>query len=806
MRGVALAIGLAVALTGLAGAAQAQGEGPDRSILPIPRAPAASVAAKTLQGSTPAWTAPVMPPEGAPNVILILMDDAGFGNASTFGGPVSTPTLDALAADGLRFNGFHVTALCSPTRAALLSGHNHHDVGFGSIAELAGGWPGYDGRWPKSAASVARILQGNGYSTAAFGKWHLTPPEEFGPAGPFDLWPNAQGFGYFWGFLGAETDQYAPLLFENNTILGTPAEKDFVLNEALSEKAITWLRGTVSTAPDRPFFMYFATGASHAPHQVRPEWIAKYEGRFDQGWDRLREETFARQQALGVVPQDAVLPPRDPTMGSWDSLSPEMKALASRQMEVFAAYQEETDHEIGRVLAEVEALGLRETTMVIYIYGDNGASIEGTETGTFNEMVVLNGVPLTEDEQLKAIAAYGGVKVWGSGKIEPHYAAGWAWAGNTPFQWGKQVASHLGGTRDPMVIRWPGKIPDAGAVRSQFLHVTDVTPTILDAAGVPAPREVDGVAQLPMYGKSFLPVLGDASAPATMTEQYFEILGNRGMYKDGWWLACRLPRTPWKLDPTELARFAPGVWDPDADPCELYDLTTDFTQSRDLAAANPQKVAELKALFWDEAARHQVLPLLGGMAMAFGPAYAPPAPATATHTYLPGVQNLSPGLLPNLYARSFGLEARLEVAQNDCLLEVCTGGEGVILAAGDYLGGFSLYVEHGRPRFTYSFLGLKIDTITATEPLPTGAVTLRFDFTADTPGQKGGGGTGVLTVNGKEVGRGRIEHTIPGQYSSYAGFDIGRDNGLPVVPDLVYAVERPFPTQTTIRAVDIDLK
>lgn len=797
-----------LAVLGLAVLSQtpAPAQTPDRSVLPIPVPAFAGTTGKTLDLAKPAWPAAVAAPEGAPNVLLILMDDAGFGNPSTFGGPVNTPTLQALADEGLRFNGFHVTALCSPTRAALMTGRNHHQVGFGSISELEGGWPGYSAHLPRSAATVARILQGNGYATAAFGKWHLTPPEDFSQTGPFDDWPNQQGFDYFWGFLGAETDQYQPLLFEQNTVLGTPEGTDFVLNRALADHAVSWLRDKASTAPEKPFFLYFSTGASHAPHQVGPEWIGKYRGKFDQGWDRLREETFARQKAQGIVPADAVLTPRNPAMKGWDSLPEEVRALNARQMEVFAAYQEETDHEIGRVLAEVERLGLSDDTLVIYIYGDNGASMEGTETGTFNEMVVLNGVPLTEAQQLDAIKAYGGLDVWGGPKIEPHYAAGWAWAGNTPFQWGKQVASHLGGTRDPMVISWPGKVGDPGAVRSQFLHVIDVAPTILAAAGVPVPQVVDGTPQMPMQGTSFLPVLADAAAPATMTRQYFEILGNRGLYDDGWWLACRIPRTPWLLDPAELAKFAPGTWNPDGDPCELYDLGRDFSQSNDLAAANPERVAAMKALFWDEAAKNQVLPLLGGMALAFGPDYTRPEPADRVYSFQPGVQNLSPGLLPPIYGRSFAIEARLRVDVNACIIDVCTGAEGVIAAAGDYLGGFALYVMHGKPRFTYSFLGLKIDTLVSSQTLPLGDVTLRYEFTADKEGVKAGGGTGRLTINGAEVASGRIEHTIPGQYSSYAGFDIGRDNGLPVVPELIYAFERPYASQAEIVRVDIEVR
>jgi arylsulfatase A-like enzyme len=790
---------------GLALPASAQQASVDREVLPIAQPPFAGIANRTLAGSQPAWPSPVRPPEGAPNVVLILVDDAGFGNPSTFGGPVSTPTLDALANEGLRYNAFHVTALCSPTRAALLSGRNQHALGFGSIAELAGGWPGYDARWPRSAASIARILQANGYSTAAIGKWHLTPANEFGPMGPFDRWPRAQGFDYFWGFLGGDTDQYQPILFENDRVVGTPPDRDFYLNTALADRAIGWLRDQVSTAPDKPFFLYFATGASHAPHQVSSAWSAKYKGRFDTGWDTLREATFRRQKELGVVPANAELTPRDPAFPDWTSLPLAEKNLYSRQMEVFAGFQENTDHEIGRVLGTIDAIGRKDNTLVIYIFGDNGASMEGTETGTFNELVVLNGIPLTPDQQLQAIKAYGGLDAWGGPRIEPHYAAAWAWAGNTPFQWGKQVASHLGGTRNPMVIRWPKRITEHGALRSQFTHVTDLVPTILDAAALPVPRRVDGVDQMPMHGVSILDTFTNAAAPSRHRQQYFEVLGNRAMYRDGWWLACRLPRIPWKIDPDTIARFAPTRWDPDADPCELYDLTADFTQARNVIGQNPDKARELRDLFWEEAAKYNVLPLLGGMAVAFGDPYVRPQPKQARYSYLPGVQDLSPGMMPQIYNRSFAIEAELEVVRNFCILEICSGAEGVLVAAGDYLGGFSLYVMHGKPRFTYSFLGLKIDTITSSEPLPIGAVTVRYAFTADKPGQKATGGTGRLYINDRQVAEGRIEHTVPGQFSAYAGMDIGRDNGLPVAPELLYAFERPFATQTQIRRLDIEL-
>ena len=465
----------------------------DRTVLPRPPQPFEGVAKRTLEGSVASFTQPVKPPAGAPNILLVLIDDAGFGNPSTFGGPVATPTFDKLAAQGLRYNRFHVTALCSPTRAALLSGRNHHAIGFGSIAEIPGGWPGYNTNWPTSAASIGKILQYNGYNTAAIGKWHLTPDDQQGAAGPFDRWPNALGFDYFWGFLGGETGQFDPVLTENNTITGVPTDKNFYFNDAMVEHSINWIRGQKAQAPDKPFFLYFSTGATHAPHQVPKEWSDKYKSKFDQGWDKLREETFARQKQLGVIPANAKLTPRDPAFPAWDSVPADVKKLYAHQMEVYAGYQENADNAVGRVVKAIADMGLADNTLIIYIFGDNGASMEGTETGTFNEMTTLNGIPLTADQQLKAIKAYGGLDKWGGPDMAPHYAAAWAWAGNAPFKWGKQVASHLGGIRNPMVISWPKRITDKGGVRDQFTHCTDVAPTILEAAGLPEPKQVNGV-------------------------------------------------------------------------------------------------------------------------------------------------------------------------------------------------------------------------------------------------------------------------------------------------------------------------
>jgi arylsulfatase A-like enzyme len=772
-------------------------------VLPRPDHEFTGIANRTLQGSKPDYVEPVRAPAAAPNILLVLIDDTGFGNPSTFGGPIQTPTLDRIAAEGLRYNRFHVAALCSPTRAALLSGRNHHSMHFGSIAEAHSGWPGYDALWPKAAVSVAETLRQNGYSTAAFGKWHLTPDDQQGPGGPFDRWPNALGFDYFWGFLGGETGQYDPLLVENNRIIGVPTQKGFYFPDAMAERAVRWIRDQKGQAPDKPFFVYFATGASHAPHQVPKEWSDRYKGKFDGGWDKYREETFARQKKLGVIPADAKLTPRPAALPAWDSLPPEQKKLYARQMEVYAGFTENADYQVGRVVRAIDDLGCADNTLIIYIFGDNGASMEGTETGSFNELTVLNGIPLTPAQQLQAIDAYGGLDVWGSPRTHPHYSAAWAWAGNTPFQWGKQVASHLGGIRDPMVIAWPKRITDRHGLRSQFIHVTDVTPTILEAAGIPAPQQVDGIPQMPMDGVSFVPTFVDATAPERHTQQYFEMLGNRAMYKDGWLASCRLPRVPWKIDLDTIARFAPGVWNPENDPCELYHLDEDFSQADDLAARYPEKLKELKSLFWAEAEKYHVLPLLGSMAMAWG--IRPPETRTVFR-YTEGTENIAPGMIPNIYNRSYAISADLDIRRNTCLPFWCFGADGVIVANGSFLGGFSLYVQGGKLRHTYSFEGLKIDTIIASKPLPTGKVNVRYEFTAETPGKMATGGTSRLFVNGEQVAEGRIEHTVPLRFSGFAGMDIGRDNGLPVSPNYYYYWKSPFPFAGKIEKVEFTLQ
>ncbi len=773
--------------------------GPDRSRLPIRRETFAGVVDRTLAGSEPDWNLieHPRPPDGAPNVLLVLIDDAGFGNPSTFGGPIQTPNYTRLAEGGLRYNRFHVTALCSPTRAALLTGRNNHAVGFGSIGEFACGFPGYSANLPRDCAALPRILGDNGYSTAAFGKWHLTPDGQQGPAGPFDRWPNGWGFDYFYGILGGGSSQWDPCLAENQKIIGTPEEfydeeNPFYFPDAISDRTIEWLHGVRAQDARKPFFVYYSTGCSHAPHHVAREWADRYKGQFDQGWDRLREQTFARQKELGVIPADAELTPRDEAFPAWDDVPDNLKTFYARQMEVYAGYSENADHNVGRVIDAIEDLGELDNTLIIWIWGDNGASMEGTVTGSFNELTMQNGIPLTEEMQLQLAEFYGGLDAWSSSVMAPHYGAAWAWAGNTPFQWGKQVGSHLGGTREPLVMHWPAHITDAGGLRTPFTHVIDVAPTILEAAGIPVPDTVDGIEQEPMHGTSFVASLTDGAAPEHRTQQYFETVGNRAMYKDGWWLAMKTERIPWLLTPEALAPYAPGVWDPDSGPVELYYLPDDFTQANDLAAEHPDKVQELKDLFWQEAERYKVLPLLATLSTFFG--ILPPLTGETTFEFRGDVQNVMPGMIPRIYNRSYAITADLVVPEG--------GAEGVIVAEADHLGGFTLYVKDGKLTHTYSMMGVLVFTQVAEEDIPTGDVTVRMEFEADgaTPAT---GGNVTLFIDGRPVGKGRMDHTVPVRFSGYAGMDIGRDNGG--VVDRSYEHEKPFPFTGTVKKVVFDI-
>lgn len=780
--------------------AEAMGKfSPDRTVLPLADPKFGGTVGRTLDKSVADWTMVMAPkpPAGAPNILVVLTDDAGYGNPSTFGGPIETPNLTRVGEMGLKYNRFHVTAVCSPTRSAMLTGRNQHRVGFGSIAEYPGPFPGYTASVPKSCAPVARVLRDNGYVTGGFGKWHLTPDNLQGAAGPFDRWPIGWGFDHWWGFLSGAAGQYDPCITEGNSIIGVPEGKNgeqYYFPDDITDKAVEWLHAVRAQDPVKPWFMYYSTGCSHAPHHVGKEWADKYKGKFDGGWDAYREEVFARQKQLGIIPPDAVLTERPDVFPAWDTLNETEKKLYARQMEVYAGFSENADWNVGRLLDSIEEMGDLDNTLIIYIWGDNGASMEGTITGSFNEMTFLNGIPLTPEQQVDLIEQYGGIEALGGVDSAPHYAAAWAWAGNTPFQWGKQTGSHLGGTRDPMVVAWPERIKARGEVRSQFTHCIDIGPTILEAAGLPEPKRVDGIDQEPMDGTSFLYTFDEAAADERHTVQYFESFGNRAIYKDGWWACARVDRIPWDMSPATISRFAPGVYDPENDKWELYYLPDDFTQANDLAAEKPEKLAELKELFWAEAERNRVLPLLGGMAIFFG--ILPPLPTVTRFDFFGDVQNVQRGMIPRIYGRSYAIEAQLGVPDS--------GAEGVIVANADEMGGFSLWVDgEGLVHHSYSMLGVESYSQVSTKPLPSGDVSVRMQFDADEV-KPGTGGVVSLFADGEKIGEGRIGRTVPVGFSSYAGMDVGRDNGL--VVDRAYHDKAPYAFTGTVKKVTFDLK
>ena len=772
----------------------------DRTHLPIPDRTFAGVAGRTLKESIADWMMIPGPkaPDAAPNVLLVLIDDAGYGAPEAFGGPVRTPGFTRVGQMGLTYNRFHVTAVCSPTRAALLTGRNQHRVGFGSIAEYPAPFPGYTASKPKSCAGLPRILKENGYVTGGFGKWHLTPDNVQGAAGPFDHWPKSWGFDHWWGFLSGAAGQYDPIITQDDWVLGIPEGRDgepYYFPDDITDKSIDWLKRVRAQDPDKPWFLFYSTGCAHAPHHVPKEWADRYRGTFDDGWDALRERTLARQKELGIVPQDAELTARPDAFPAWDSLDDEAKRLYVRQAEVYAGYQENADWNVGRLLDAVEELGDLDDTLVIYVWGDNGASLEGTITGSFNEMTFLNGIVLDPEQQLKLIDEYGGVDALGGPTTAPHIAAAWAHAFNAPFKWGKQSASHLGGTRDPMVIAWPKRIAADAAPRTQFTHVIDIGPTILEAAGIPEPETVDGITQEPMDGTSFLYSFDDAAAPERHTRQYFEMFASRAMYKDGWWAASRPDRLPWDLSPKTVAAFGPDAdWDADRDVgWELYDLRTDFTQAHDVAAQHPEVVQELQELWWQEAERNRVLPLMAGFALLYG--ILPPLPTQTRYPIAGGVDNIQRGMVPRIYGRSYAIEADLSVPEG--------GAEGVIVAFADFIGGFGLWVdEKGLLTHTYSLLGVETYRQVATTPIPTGDVSVKMLFES-TEQQPGSGGHVTLFVNGEAVGEGDIARTVPVTFTSYSGLDVGRDNGL--VADRAYEDRAPFAFTGTVKQVVFDL-
>ena len=783
-----------------AGLAEAMGKFvPDRTVLPIPDRMFGGAIGRTLDRAVGDWTMIPGPkaPEGAPNVLVCLIDDAGFGGPDTFGGAISTPNLSRVGEMGLSYNRFHVTAVCSPTRAALLTGRNHHRVGMGTVAELPGPYPGYTGTRPRSCTALPRILRENGYVTGGFGKWHLTPGSQMGAAGPFDHWPMSWGFDHWYGFLTGASGQYDPIITQDNTTVGVPDGQDgelYYFPDAFTDKAIEWLHQVRAQDAQKPWMMYYSTGCSHAPHHVGKEWADKYKGKFDQGWDAYREQTLARQKQLGIVPENTELSERPDLFPAWDSLSNAEKKLYARQMEVFAGFSENADWNIGRVLDAIETMGDLDNTLILYIWGDNGASMEGTLTGSFNETTFFNGVVLNADEQLEIIDRFGGIEALGGFHTAPHFAAAWAHANNTPFPWGKQMASHLGGTRDPMVVAWPARIKATGDLRTQFTHCIDIAPTVLELVGIPEPKEVDGIAQEPMDGTSFAYTLDDAKAAERHTVQYFEMLGNRAIYKDGWWACARLDKIPWDFTPETMKRFAPGAYDPEKDVWELYYLPDDFSQAKDLAAEHPDKLTELKELFWQEAERNRALPLLAAFSVWLGDL--PPLPTITRFAYAGDVQNIQTTMIPRIYGRSYAIEAELNVPHG--------GGEGVLVAFADFIGGFALWVdEQGLLNHTYQFLGVETYKQTSTEPIPSGDVTVKMQFEADEPGP-GSGGTVTLWADDKQIGEGTMPQTVSLMFTTYAGMDIGRDNGG--VVDLAYEDKAPYAFTGTVKQVVFDLQ
>jgi arylsulfatase A-like enzyme len=740
-----------------------------RHVLPIPDVPPAGLTtydAKDPDTSYPPIV-PLRPPEGAPNVLVVLIDDVGFGASSAFGGPSHTPNFERLAATGLKYTRFHTTALCSPTRSALLTGRNHHSVGMGNIAELATSAPGNNSIWPNTAAPLAKILNLNGYSTAQFGKCHEVPVWETSPMGPYRQWPTGMGFDYFYGFLGGETNQWYPALYEGTTPVepsGGP-EDGYYFNDDLSDHAIAWMRQQKALLPDAPFFAYFAPGATHAPHHVPEEWADKYKGKFDAGWDALREESFARQKALGVIPADCDLTERSPGIPAWSEVDDAMKPVLARQMEIYAGYLENTDHHVGLLLDALEDMEILDETLIVTIIGDNGASAEGSLQGTFNEMITLGGFGALETAEFMSskIDEFGGPEAYN------HYAVGWAHAMDTPYQWTKQVASHFGGTRNGTIVHWPRGIEAKGEVRNQFCHVIDVAPTVLELAGLPHPTFVNGVQQKPMEGVSMAYSFDDAAAPERHETQYFEMFGNRGIYHKGW-TAVTKHRTPWETGTdVKPPAFDDDVW-------ELYDTTTDWTQAHDLARENPQKLHELQRLWLIEAVKYNVVPLDDRFVERGLPEMAgrPTLIQGRRQLLFGGMGRLTENSVLMMKNTSFSLTAQVVVGDD--------GAEGVLVAQGGVTGGHSLYVKDGKPKYCYNFFGLERYYVEGTEPLPPGEHQVRMEFAYD-GGGVGKGGTVTLRIDGVAIGAGRVEQTEAYLFSADETCDVGDEYGSPVTTD-----------------------
>jgi arylsulfatase len=752
-------------------------------VLPRPDFEFKGKVGKTYKDSDPPqFPQPVKAPKGAPNVVLILLDDTGFGQYSTFGGGIPSPTMDKLAAEGLKYNCFHTTALCSPTRAALITGRNHHVTANGVITEAATGYEGYTGVLPRSCGTVGEILRQNGYATAWLGKNHNTPAWETSAAGPFDRWPSGLGFDYFYGFNGGDMNQWNPNLIENRNLVPKSKDPHYHLTEDLADKAIAWTRQVTSIAPDKPFFLYVAPGANHSPHHAPKEWIDKFKGQFDGGWDAYREATFKRQQELGIIPKDAKLTGRSEGLPAWNTLNDGQKKVYARMMETFAGFAAHVDHHMGRVVDAVKAMPNGENTIFIYIAGDNGASAEGGLEGSLNENLFFNGFPEKWEDNLKHIDELGGPK-WFN-----HFPSAWAHAMNTPFQWTKQVASHFGGTRNPMIISWPAKIKEKGGLRSQFLHVIDIVPTLYEAIGITPPEMLNGAKQKPIEGVSFLKTFTDAKAPETRKTQYFEMGVQRGIYHEGW-MASSLSFAPWI--PIR------GAFDPLTAKWELYHVEKDFSQAEDLAAKHPEKVKELEALFWTEAEKHNVLPL-DWRAVERLNAELQGRPSLAgkrnKYVYYPGQIALPDGASPPVLNKSFSVTADIEIPD--------AGTEGMIFTHGGLTGGYGIYLREGKAHFVYNMLAIERFTITS-EALPKGKVALAVNVAYEgKPGELGKPATVTITANGKKTGEGKLPKTVPLKFALGEGVDVGMDTGSAV--DFTYKL--PFAFTGKIEKVTLELK
>jgi arylsulfatase A-like enzyme len=749
--------------------AQAQSE-PDRTSLPIAEPPREVIDTLDARDAKAPPRFEVKAPDGAPNVVIVLIDDIGFGASSAFGGPIRMPVLEKMAGNGLRFNRFHTTALCSPTRTALLTGHNHHANNAGAIMELATAFPGNTGIRPREITPLAQILRQNGFSTAAFGKYHETPPWEVSVSGPYDRWPTGSGFDKFYGFIGGETNQWAPAIYDGVTRVEPPATPGYHFTTDMTDKAIQWVSAQKSLTPDKPFYMYFAPGATHAPHHVPKEWPAKYKGEFAGGWDKLREETFERQKKMGIIPANTKLTPRPKEIPGWESMSAEQKRLFEKQMETFAGFAEHTDHEVGRLVAQLDAIGALENTLFFYIVGDNGASAEGGPEGTYNEMMALNGIVGKAEQMMDHIEEWGGPTTF------PHYAIGWAWATNTPFQWTKQVASHFGGTRNGMVMHWPKGIKGDGSVRSQFHHVIDVAPTALEATKVPQPKTVDGIKQRPMDGVSMLYAAGMADAPDQRKTQYFEMFGNRGIYHEGWVAATR-HSIPWLMVP--LPPLKDDVW-------ELYHVAEDFSQAENLAEKNPAKLKELQAVFDKEAVRNHVFPIDDRRSERFDPQIAGRPDlldGRKSLTVYPGMTGMMENAFINVKGRHHTIEAEIELKDGKT--------SGVVIAQAGYFGGWTLYFKDGKPRHEYNWFAIERTNIGSEAALAPGKHIIRYEFIPDAA-KPGTGGKSILSVDGKKIAEGQIPKTQPFVFSADEGADVGIDAETNVSPDYLPGLPSTF--------------